>query len=45
MPKGIVNHKRGLHIVVLNANNLSIEVAQVFDTYKSSKKLDEFIDK
>ena len=35
---------RGLHIVVIDGIQAKIEYAQVFDTYKSSEKLDQFID-
>ena len=36
-------HYRGLHLVIINSLSRKIELAQVFDTYKSSKKLDEFL--
>ena len=36
---------RGLHIVVVNPKDANVEVAKVFDTYLSSDKLEEFIDK
>lgn len=37
------NHKRGLHVVVINPADGEVEYAQVFDTYKSSEELDAFI--
>ena len=36
-------HFRGLHVIVVNPNDGNIEYAQVFDTYKSSDSLQEFI--
>lgn len=36
---------RGLHIVVVNPKDANVEVSKVFDTYMSSDKLEEFIDK
>lgn len=36
-------HYRGLHIVLINTLNCKVELAKVFDTYKSSDKLDQFI--
>lgn len=35
---------RGLHIVIINGFNGNVDVAQVFDTYKSSEEFEEFID-
>ena len=37
------NHKRGLQLAVINPITHKIETAEVFDTYKSSKDLDDFI--
>lgn len=37
------NHERGLHIVIINKLNGEVEYAEVFDTYKSSRKLDKFV--
>ena len=36
-------HFRGLHIVVINPFTGEVEWCQVFDTYKSSKNLNEAI--
>ena len=36
-------HYRGLHIVIINPFTGIVESAQVFDTYKTSKRLNEFI--
>ena len=44
MDKTETNHLRGLHIVVVNAANGKVEVAKVFDTYKSSSAFEKFID-
>ena len=38
------NHYRGLHIVVINPSNGKVEMAKVFDTYKTSNAFDNFID-
>ena len=38
------NHYRGLHIVIINRFNGEVESAKVFDTYKASNSLDNFID-
>ena len=38
------DHYRGLHIVVYNPFEGKIEAARVFDTYRTSTQLDEFID-
>ena len=37
-------HYRGLHVVIFNPVNGNIETAKVFDTYKSSKAFDLFIE-
>ena len=37
MEKNVNGHERGLHLVVLNPTNGNIELAQIFDTYKSSE--------
>lgn len=34
------NHFRGLHICVINPLDGSIQRAEIFDTYKSSRELD-----
>ena len=39
------NHSRGLHIVIINPSKGTVENALVFDTYKDSKKLEEFFEK
>ena len=44
MGKNESGHYRGLHIVVLNPKTGNCEMAMAFDTYKSSKRLDEFVD-
>ena len=36
-------HYRGLHIVVFNPYNGLVDSAQVFDTYKTSTNLENFI--
>ena len=38
-----MGHYRGLHIVVINTPTGEFEYAKVFDTYKSSSSIDEFI--
>lgn len=38
-------HYRGLHIVLINPSTGKVEMAKVFDTYKSSDELDTWIDK
>ena len=38
------NHYRGIHIVLINPENGRVESAKVFDTYKSSKIFDQFIE-
>ena len=37
------NHSRGLHIVTIHPSSGKVKFAQVFDTYESSSKLEEFI--
>ena len=37
------NHFRGLHIVVFNVFMGIVDLAIVFDTYKTSDQLDDFI--
>ena len=37
------NHYRGLHVVVINRYDGSIEAAKVFDTYSNTEKFDQFI--
>lgn len=37
-------HLRGLHMVVVSPSTGKVELAQVFDTYASSEKLDQLID-
>ena len=37
------SHYRGLHIVIINPSNGKVSAARVFDTYKTSEKLDSFI--
>ena len=44
MVKNENKHYRGLHIVVINTPYGTVEFAKVFDTYKSSAELDDFID-
>ena len=34
------NHYRGLHIVVVNPSNGRVELAQVFDTHRTSQQLE-----
>ena len=36
-------HYRGLHIVIINPENGKVECAKVFDTYKSSACIDNFL--
>ena len=36
-------HDRGLHVVIINNSNGKIEFAKVFDTFKSSSQLEQFI--
>ena len=36
---------RGLHVVVINPKNGTVEEANIFDTYKSSERLEKFIEK
>ena len=36
-------HERGLHLVVINPESGQIEISRVFDTYKSSSELENFI--
>ena len=36
-------NQRGLHIIVINPNDGEVEFGEVFDTYKSSFELDQFI--
>ena len=43
MPKNENGNFRGLHIVILDPKNGKIENSQVFDTFKSSDALEEFI--
>ena len=38
-------HDRGLHIVTINTTSCQVDSAKVFDTYKASDELDEFISK
>ena len=45
LKKNASNHYRGLHIVVVDPSSGSVVEAQVFDTYKCSKGLDDFIRK
>ena len=44
MEKNSNNHYRGLHIVILNQKTGLVKLAKIFDTYKSSKELDFFIE-
>lgn len=37
------NHDRGLHIVTIHPASGKVKFAQIFDTYETSTKLDEFI--
>lgn len=37
------NHYRGLHIVVLDPETSIVDLAMVFDTYKSPDQFDDFI--
>ena len=37
------NHRRGLHILIINPSNGNIEFGEIFDTYKSSDKFNKFI--
>ena len=37
------HHDRGLHIVLVNPSDGKVEMAQVFDTYKTSETLEVFI--
>lgn len=39
------HHHRGIHIVTFNPANGRIDKAKVFDTYKSGKSFDDFIDR
>ena len=36
-------HYRGLHMVIINPFTGKVEFTQVFDTYKSSTEINEFI--
>ena len=36
-------HYRGIHIVVLNSYRGSIVLAEIYDTYKSSEDIDDFV--
>ena len=42
--KNVNGNYRGLHLAIINPFNGNVESAQVFDTYKSSEQLDEFIE-
>ena len=44
MEKNENGHFRGLHVIVVNPYTAKPEVSKVFDTYKSSKNLEIFID-
>ena len=37
------NHDRGLHIVLINSSNGQVQLAKVFDTYRTSDAFDAFI--
>ena len=37
------NHRRGLHIAVINPSSFEVEFAKVFDTYKSSDDFEDFM--
>ena len=37
-------HTRGIHLIILNLNDLNVEFAKVFDTYKTSETFEKFID-
>ena len=37
-------HHRGLHIILINGEDGTIDHAKAYDTYESSRKLEEFID-
>ena len=39
------HHHRGIHIVTFNPANGRIDKAKVFDTFKSGKSFDDFIDR
>ena len=43
MCPNINGHYRGLHIVIVNTPTGEFEHAKVFDVYKSSEEIDEFI--
>lgn len=43
MEKNVHGHFRGLHIVLINPKNGKVELAKIFDTYKSSDLFDNFI--
>ena len=36
-------HFRGLHVVIIDPKTGELKLAEVFDTYKSSERLDRFI--
>lgn len=44
MLKNEHNNYRGLHVVIINKLAYRVELAAVFDTYKTSKLLDNLID-
>lgn len=43
LPKNENGHHRGLHLVVMNSSNGQVEFCKVFDTFKSSSALEEFL--
>ena len=43
MEKNEHKHDRGLHIVVINNKTGKIETAEIFDTYKTCQKFDNFV--
>lgn len=42
MEKNESNHYRGLHVVIINTLYGTVELAKVFDTYRSCDSFDEF---
>lgn len=45
LPKNENGHHRGLHVVIIHPQTGKVEMAKVFDTYKSSSAFDGFITK
>ena len=43
MNKNKNNHERGLHIVLFNIETGEVAFSKIFDTYKSSEELENFI--